>query len=258
MTTVTAVLLGLLAFINPTSPLDCPAHFADGKAPAILAEKLAEKTIALCMEGYAAMHSGVSRTPLWSAEHLSAARLGQARMVVRRNAYHEEERLPFWHRAELADYARSGLDRGHLSPSADMATDNAQYESFSLANIIPQHPKNNQVLWEGIEYSTRELVFQRGELYVISGPIFEGKSLKRLHGRVLVPSHIFKALYDPVKGEAGAYVAANGEAWDYQTVSIAELEQRLGIDLFPGLPAAIKAAGMALPRPQPYQYRRRR
>lgn len=223
-----------------------------------MAEKVAEKTIPLCFEAYAVMHSGVSRTPLWSAEHLTAARLGQAKMVARRNAYHEEQRLPFWHRAELEDYARSGFDRGHLSPSADMATDQAQFESFSLANIVPQHPRNNQVLWEGIEYSTRELVFQRGELYVITGPIFEGQSLRRLNGRVLVPSHIFKAIYDPSRNEAGAYVAVNGAEWEYQTITISALESRLGINLFPKLEPSIKTAGMALPRPQPYQYRRRR
>ncbi len=256
--TATALLLGLLAFINPPSHLDCPLHFANGAAPEIVAEKLKDKTLALCFEGFAALHSGVSRTPLWSAEHLTAPRLGQARMVKRRNAYHEEDRLPFWQRAELDDYARSGFDRGHLSPSADMATDHAQFESFSLSNIVPQHPKNNQVLWEGIEYSTRELVFQRGELYVITGPLFEGPSLKRLNGRVLVPSHIFKAIYDPVKGEAGAYVAVNGAAWNYQTVTISALETRLGIKLFPRLDPGIKAAGMALPKPKPYQYRRSR
>lgn len=234
---------------------ECPNHFATGTTPELVAEKLRDKTRLLCFEGFAVLHSGVSRTPLWSAEFLTAPRLGQARMMKRKNTYHEEHSLPFWQRAELDDYVRSGYDRGHLSPSGNMATDQEQYESFSLANIIPQHPRNNQVLWEGIEHSTRELVFERGALYVVTGPIFEGETLERINGRVLVPSHVFKAIYDPARSEAGAYVAANAAGLNYQVVSIEALEKRIGIKLFPKLRADVKAVAMSLPRPQPYKYR---
>lgn len=255
------ILLGLLltasqAFSRTSAP-DCAIHFAGGTPPELVSEKLRPQTRTLCFEGFAVLHSGVSRTPLWSAEFLTAPKMGQARMLKRKNAYHEEKQLPFWHRAELEDYVRSGFDRGHLSPSGDMTTDQAQYESFSLANIIPQHRKNNQILWEGIEYSTRELVFERGALYVITGPIFEGEELQRLNGRVLVPSHVFKAIYDPAKGEAGAYVAANQAGLAYQVVSIETLEKRLGIRLFPQMRNNVRTVAMQLPPPQPYKYRSR-
>lgn len=239
---------------SPTAP-ECATHFASGVAPELVKENLRDKTRLLCFEGFAVLHSGVSRTPLWSAEFLTAPRLGQARMMKRKNAYHEERRLPFWQRAELDDYVRSGFDRGHLSPSGNMTTDQEQYESFSLANIIPQHPRNNQVLWEGIEHSTRELVFERGALYVVTGPIFEGEMLERINERVLVPSHVFKAIYDPARGEAGAYVAANAAGLNYQVVSIDTLEKRIGIKLFPQLRSDVKTVAMSLPRPQPYKYR---
>ena len=43
-----------------------------------------------------------------------------------------------------------------MSPSGDMATPQARYQSFSLANMIPQQPCNNEVVWEGIESAVRD------------------------------------------------------------------------------------------------------
>ena len=125
----------------------CPSHFADGAAPEITNAKLSQKIQVLCFEGYALLHSGVSRTPLWSAEDLTPARLREAKHLKRKNAFHPEDQLPIEDRSELHDYARSGFDRGHMSPSGDMPTATAQFESFSLANMVPQNPNNNQNLW---------------------------------------------------------------------------------------------------------------
>lgn len=236
-------------------PQNCNDHFEEGEKPAILSESLANKTHLLCFDGYAVMHSGISRTPVWSAEHLTAQRIREAKGMKRRNAFHAEELLPRGERAELEDYAHSGFDRGHMSPSGDMPTENAQHESFSLANMVPQSPKNNQILWEGIEEATRSLTRQDGELYVVTGPIFEGSSLQRLNGRVLVPTAVFKAIYDPARHGAAAYVTANQPGMEYQTLSIADLEKRTHVDPFPKLPPAVKETKMDLPAPTPHGHR---
>lgn len=195
------------------------------------------------------LHSGVSHTPVWSAEHLTSARMAAASGMKRKNAFHPEQSLAFGDRAELADYARSGFDRGHMSPSGDMATPSSQEESFSLANMIPQNGNNNQHLWVGIEEATRHLAATEGEVYVVTGPLFEGTALERINGRVLVPTAIFKAIYVPSTGLAGAYVTPNAPGMAYSTLSIAELERRSGINLFPSLAASIKSAKMVLPVP---------
>lgn len=227
----------------------CSEHFAGGKPPQFNSEKLTEKTASLCFVDFAVMHSGISRTPLWSAEHLDREQIKGAEAIKRRNTFHPEEQLSADQRSELSDYARSGFDRGHMSPSGDMSSESAQNESFSLANIIPQNPNNNQNLWASIEEKTRELAQRRGELYVITGPMFEGSTLQRINGRVLVPTHVFKAIYDPARREAGAWIAPNESGMDYQTVSIAELERRLNINLFPAMPDEIKRRKMNLPEP---------
>ena len=246
-------LVGLTALLLATGCTakqpSCANHFWDGQAPVITHPNLAKKTTMLCFEGYAVTHSGISRTPLWTAEHLTAQRVEEAEPLKRINSFHAEEQLPPADRAELADYVRSGFDRGHLAPNGDMATTNAQYESFSLANIIPQHPKNNQILWAGIEEATRALAREDKNVYVVTGPIFEGSNLERLNGRVLVPTFVYKAIYDATKKQAGAYVTPNAPGVEYQTLSIADLEKRININVFPTLSPQIKAVKMALPVP---------
>jgi endonuclease G len=236
---------------TPPAPRTCNDHFAGGQAPIITSESLKQKTALLCYEEFAVMHSGIARTPLWSAEHLDEKQIVDAKAIKRKNTFHAEEQLPESDRAELSDYARSGFDRGHMAPSGNMPTENAQHESFSLANIVPQNPKNNQRLWAAIEEAIRDLTEERGQLYVVTGPIFEGDLLQRLNGRVLVPAAIYKAVYDPAKNQAAAYVAPNAPGMEYQTLSIAELEERIKINVFPNLPADVKAAKMRLPPPTP-------
>ena len=246
--------LGLVAVLLcqavPAQPSTCPEHFAGGEAPEFINQKLAAKTVALCFNGYAVMHSGVSRTPLWSAEYLTADRIAQTKKINRNNKFHAESRLSSGDRAELRDYVRSGFDRGHMSPAGDMADKESQYDSFSLANMVPQDPHNNQSLWSGIEEVTRKFAAYRGRLYVITGPIFEGSAVQRLNGRVLVPTHLFKAVYDPVNNAAAAYLVPNRSDAEYEAVSIAELEKRTGIRLFPKLAPAVKDTTMRLPEPQ--------
>jgi len=139
-----------------------------------------------------------------------------------------------------------------MSPSGDMSTPKAQRESFSLANMIPQHPCNNEVLWEGIESAVRDLASAEGEIYIVTGPIYEGADIPFLNGRVGVPSRIYKAVYDPVRRASAAYVTPNADGMDWQAISINELAQITGIDPFPAVPAEIKAVAMPLPTPQPH------
>lgn len=213
----------------------CPQFFPHSIAPDLVNPKLSPKTREICYSAFAVLHSGVTRTPLWAAEHLTRNGLEAAVATERKDTFHEEPRLPPDERADLDDYTRSGYDRGHLAPAADMPDERAQHESFSLANMIPQDPQSNRGLWSGIESAARGLARRSSELYVVSGPVFQGGTLKRLRGRVLVPTHIFKAVYDPKRNQAAAYLAENADGDQWRTVSIAELQQTTGINPFPGL-----------------------
>jgi endonuclease G len=247
---LTACLLLLISAASIAQTTTCLEHFVDKTAPELIRPALQVKTVGLCFEAFAVMHSGVSRTPLWVAEKLTRDNLVLAKRVKREDTFHPEETLPPEDRAELADYARSGFDRGHMAPAANMPTRNAQHESFSLANIVPQQPQNNQILWAAIEGATRHMTNQRGELYVMTGPIFEGDKVERINGRVFVPTHIYKAVYDANAKEGSAWVTPNTSANTFEVVSIAELEKRLRIKLFPSVPDAVKEKIVTLPEPR--------
>lgn len=238
----------LLALPAQARPVPCPEDFAGGQPPTLLNPRLDAGTRLLCFQAFALLHSAVTRTALWSAEHLTAERVEAARPLPREGEFHAESRLPLGERADLSDYVRSGFDRGHLSPSGDMPTPESQQESFSLANMVPQAPQLNRDLWAAIEEAVRKLAKQEGSLYVVTGPVFQGAQLQQLHGRVLVPSAVYKAVYDPVRGQAAAYACQNRDDATCAVVSISQLAQLTGINVFPGV--AIASAPLVLPTPE--------
>jgi len=244
---VLVILAGLGA--EPASAESCPGVFAGGLAPVVVNPKIAAQKRPLCFEAFAVLDSGVTRTPLYSAEHLTRDSIAAARTVARDDSFHEEARLPADSRARLEDYVRSGFDRGHLSPAGDMPTESAQAQSFSLANIVPQDRTMNRGIWGDIEEGVRRFATRRGSVYVVTGVIFAGDSLRQIGAGVLVPTQLYKAIYDPSTGQAGAYLVTNAPGRDWKSISVDALRDAAGIDVFPGLPPAAKATAMTLPDP---------
>jgi endonuclease G len=224
----------------------CQDQYWQGQAPSIVNAALSQKTRELCFEGFTVMHSGVTRTPLWVAEYLTSARLKQARGLDRQDSFHEETQLPDAERATLSDYRASGYDRGHMAPNGDMATRQQQSESFSLSNMVPQSPTNNREVWRNLEEATRALVTQEGEAYVVTGPAFLGQTLQRTK-RVLVPSHVYKVVYFPKRQASSAYWAPNDESGSVEVISLADLEQKIGLKVLPRLSASVRQRRVNLP-----------
>lgn len=230
----------------------CPANYHGGLAPDIVSEALSRRTKEICREGFAVMHSGVSATPLWSAQHLTSQRVVEAKAVARVDRFFAEPDIAPEDRAELEHYRGSGFDRGHLSPSADMDTVSSQAASFTLANIVPQNPDLNRRLWAHIEATARGLALSYGQVFVVTGVAFGRSDVRQIGGRVLVPEALWKAVYVPSASAAAAWWAPNsGTGETYEVVSIDELSRRAGIDAFPGLAAEVKARGALLPVPSP-------
>jgi endonuclease G len=241
-----AALLAALMAPALAATSSCPDHYADGRAPEIRNPKLAAATRELCYGVFGVMHSGVTRTPLWSAENLRAGQLASAEGLKRDNAFHAEGRLPRTQRAELDDYARSGFDRGHMAPNGDMPDRRSQRESFTLANMVPQDGDHNRHIWAPIEGAVRKMAKKEGQLYVITGPAFLGTNLRKV-GNVLVPTHLYKVVYSPRQNAAAAWFTENRAHADIQVIPVAELERIVGIEFLPSLTQQQKERMLRLP-----------
>jgi endonuclease G len=198
----------------------------------------------LCRRGYLVAHDPYCLTPFWTAEHLTKERASGT--LKRSGKFKPDPDLEIGKRAELSDYKKSGYDRGHMSPSGDMAWDiQAMQESFYLSNMVPQSPKMNQQIWRILEDKVRQWAFDRGELYIFTGPIFEGEEIDAIGDNgVCVPSSIYKIVFDPVKVEAIAFSMPNKplsiDDMPNYIVSIRDIEALTGLDFLNGLTKSIE------------------
>jgi endonuclease G len=220
----------------PSDFTECRQFFAGGKVP-VFQSRLPAKARPLCYDAFAVLHSGATKTPLYVAERINKAGLLDAAGEKRSNHFFADARLPRSERAALDDYKGSGYARGHMAPAANMANAEAMAQSFSLANMVPQAPRNNQGPWAGIEKATRKYAMRAsGDVYVITGPVFDDSGESIGQGRVRVPRYLFKLVYDPASQRAWAHWLENSEqARTGRPIEYAELVRRTGIEFLPGL-----------------------
>ena len=84
---------------------------------------------------------------------------------------------------------------------------------------------------------------------VITGPAFLGADLRKV-GTVLVPSHLSKVVSSPRQRAGAAYFVENKADVMYVTMSVAQLEAKIGINLLPSLSARQKETMLRLPSPK--------
>ena len=194
------------AFAIASGFSDCPQFFVHSP-PAITGfAKLRE----LCFSEFAVLHSGETKTPIYVAQRLNAQALEDGRELKRSNRFYPEARLPSAERSELQDYKDSGWSRGHMAPAGDMSTPEGKAQSFSLANVVPQDASHNSGAWSKIEQDTRRYVRRaKGDVFILTGPLFDGSTERIGANGVLVPTGIFKMVNDPIAGKCWVHVHRN-------------------------------------------------
>jgi endonuclease G len=141
-----------------------------------------------------------------------------------------------------AEYAGSGMDRGHLVPAADLKwNEAAMRQSFLLTNVAPMHKALNEGGWAKLEEKVREWTVRDSALLVFTGPIVRENDTTLASGRVTVPSAYYKVIMAPCVRPMRviAFIYPNGYSGgrlQQYAVSVDEVEHRTGLDFFPYLP----------------------
>ena len=153
--------------------------------------------------------------------------------------------------------------RGHQIPSADRLSRDANIQTFYFTNMTPQDYDFNGGTWANLENLVRTWARKTGTtagtdtLYVVTG-CFIGNSTRKSYDNngkpVTVPEGYFKALLRYKNNEsvghkgfmACAFYLENSNKYDSKiskgmSMSIADLEKKLGYNLFVNLEAKVGA-----------------
>lgn len=150
--------------------------------------------------------------------------------------------------------------RGHQIPSADrLCSYEANAQTFYGTNMTPQLNQHNEGLWSSLEGMVRNVANTSDTTYVVTGCVVKGstKFTEDSDGKKMtVPVAYYKALLRYSKAStlrtwsAAAFYTEHKDYGNYTpfkdiAMSVDQLEEILGIDLFVNLPAKVGEARAA-------------
>lgn len=210
--------------------LDIPRLTADSRRPQQIIRH----------KGYTVSYNYAWRQPNWVGYELTRQ---EARGTEKRNGRFMPDPLAKQATATNADYARSGYDKGHMAPAADMKwSATAMKESFYFSNISPQHPELNRRKWKDLENKVREWSLRDSAIIIVCGPIMEPRATRSIgRNRVAVPQWFFKVILSPYTRSPRAigFIFPNSRATAplrTYAVTVDSVERAAGMDFFSALP----------------------
>ncbi|NTW25207.1 MAG: DNA/RNA non-specific endonuclease [Lentimicrobium sp.] len=193
--------------------------------------------------GYSISYNCYFNIANWVAWELTAE---ETRSKVKRKNHFKPDPMLDSCKVVPGDYARSGFDKGHLAPSADMCWSlQAMEESFFMTNMAPQKPRFNRGIWKRLEDQSRDWAVENNSVYIITGPILREGLPTIGNNKVSVPEYFYRVIMDISEPEVKgiAFVIANkrlsGALTDF-AVSIDSVETLTGLDFFSSLPDALE------------------
>jgi len=277
----TTALLGavfLLASCSHSKPVPVPrganapcADLAGAGFPVLTPEITAPYF--LCRPGtYALEFNPVSKTALWVTEHLVGTDLNA--QAARAPDFRDDPMLPADVRNTTNDFT-NGYAPGHLASTDDYVADPVKMSwTYYLSTVVPQHPGSRDI-WARLEQNVRAWAQAKGQLYVISGPIYNGGQAaawiggppppkgpvrarysvpnpRDAHkGKMGVPTHLYKVIFDPATRQAVAFIIPNQAVpvaqLPYYAVSVQQVEAATHLTFLPNLPNRAQVVGTVTP-----------
>ncbi len=212
-----------------SSPYDNLALGIPGKADTIIDRP-----------GYALGYIEYHEQPAWVVYRMTEDE-AVTKAAKRNDNFREDPQVPTGS-ATLADYRRSGYDRGHLAPAADMAFSvQTMKDSFYMSNMSPQKPQFNRGIWKELEAQIRHFAIVEKDIYVVTGPVLpETKSVTIGASKVTVPAYYYKVVYDltPPEKMIGFLLPNEGSSKRLEefAVTVDTVEKTTGLDFFKAVP----------------------
>lgn len=193
--------------------------------------------------GYTVSYNENRRLPNWVAYELTRQ---ETQGSEKRNDRFVADPLITATIATNSDYVRSGYDKGHMAPAADMKwSSTAMKESFYFSNICPQHPELNRRKWKDLETKVRDWAMADSAIIIICGPIIGKQPPTIGKNRITVPKQFFKVVLAPYAKpmRAIAFLFDNQRAvapLPSYVVTVDSIEHLTGIDFFSTLPDSVE------------------
>jgi endonuclease G len=189
--------------------------------------------------GYRVSYNQTWCIPNWVAYELTRSEV--AGQYPRRGSFCPDPQV-VGYTAVTSDYTKSGWDRGHMAPAADMKwSEEVMLESFYLSNICPQNSGLNGGLWLSLEERARYWANKDSNIFIVCGPIMDDVYDTIGANGVAVPKGFFKVI---CKKNKGTYVGigfifpnenCSGDIFDL-ACTIDKVEEISGHDFFYILP----------------------
>lgn len=229
-----------------TDPASCEALWEGIGLPVSNKDEAAGAFTYVCHEKFLLRHNNETRTPDWVIERLTEE-LVSGETARPDEPFKPDKCVPASGSAVDAQYQRSLYARGHQAASADFnINEDWMRDTFVFSNAVPQEGAGfNSSIWSQFEKKVRDLARERGEIYVVTGPVYQdprGKDIvvpeeqnpcgreirlpaldrKEICGGakpsgpnlsctdgVAIPAGLFKIIVDPGVGRVNAYLLPN-------------------------------------------------
>ena len=211
------------------------------------------------MRNYSFYFSAAHYLSYWVAYPLNSSLMGGSGM--RDKNFYFDPLLPNSMQADLTFSYRGNYDRGHQLPARDRSASVASNtQTFYATNMTPQRSAFNRNIWQKLEARVQSWASSinpsTDTLYVVTGCTVKGSTQSTTDcagKKMTIPTAYYKAIlrYTRSSGYAGCAIWLDHDTDPYRTVderdmmSIAALEEKLGIDLFVNLPAKVGDAKAA-------------
>ena len=214
----------------------CDSSVYAQQIPKFYQDAMLTESYRVCGQNLTLLYSGITKTPLWVAQYLSAVPEEKTQVI----------------QPELASYHQVYLSEKQLNDQhyATLLALPKTEQQFAPLIKVPFNSPQQAKQWQAIDASLKQLSQSyHQDIYVVTGTDYNAANLTQIAGQIWRPQGFYKAVYIPETGVMGAYYLSQQQN-HIEYLSICGLEQKLQMQLFPQLSSEQKRDVYQLPLQQ--------